>query len=876
VEIGPDGSAPAGFAFDRYVEAMTKTATSPLTEQRRLALIYQISRELSSRLTLSELLPRVLQETVKSIEAHNGSLIVLDDQNQVLYSALMLAGKLQPDPDKQLASFLQDGLAGWVLRHQQPVLVPNTTQDPRWRQAVDDEIAMAKSAICVPLPGRERLVGLLTMVKSPVEALNAADLSLLIAIADQAGIAIENAQLFDSERRRREISTILGEVARIINSTLNMEQVLPLILEQLARVLGYDSASILLREGGRLRVAAARGYKDPAAVLKLTFDARAGHAAQVVRDKRCLVIPDVSNASGWVAIGLPDSDPIHSWIGAPLVVKDEAIGLLSLNCGQINAYSNADGQVAASFAEQAATAVVNARLYAESERRAQAMRVLASTTQIITATLDLDEVLRRLAQQTRDLLRVDAASIGLLADKQLVYREAAGGSPESIKGTVLQLGQGIAGWVAQHNEPVVVPDTLVDARFYPGIDQQTGYRTHAIACAPIRLQDQVIGVIEVLNPVGGVFETETLNLLDSLASLAGTAIAHAQKVTELQAAENRFSSLFEHSIDPILITNLNGIITDANRTAVDFFGYGREELIGLKVTTVHRIGTAFLGSDRFQQLRGGEEINYQTRITTKSGTEIPVEVHAKVIRRAAQEFIQWIQHDLSERLALEEMRSDMISMIFHDLRSPLGNILSSLDVAQASLPAESEMVQSLLAIASRSAARLSRLVDSLLDLRRLEAGQVVLNKSQSDINTLVVEATEIVQPAAEGKGIGLQIDIPPRLPLVNLDGDMIRRVIINLLDNAIKYTPEGGTVTIMARSNPKEVVVSVRDTGPGIPSDQHTHIFAKFARLQRESAPKGMGLGLTFCKLAVETHGGRIWVESQVGRGSIFSFRLPM
>jgi len=140
----------------------------------------------------------------------------------------------------------------------------------------------------------------------------------------------------------------------------------------------------------------------------------------------------------------------------------------------------------------------------------------------------------------------------------------------------------------------------------------------------------------------------------------------------------------------------------------------------------------------------------------------------------------------------------------------------------------------------------------------------------------VVEAAEIVQPAAEGKGIGLQIDIPPRLPLVNLDADMIRRVIINLMDNSVKYTPEGGVVTVSARAAPAEVIVSVRDTGPGIPSDQHTRIFARFARLQRDSSPKGLGLGLTFCKLAIEAHSGKIWVESQMGHGSTFSFKLPM
>src|SRR5512143_3402446 len=272
---------------------MLKSVTSPLSEQRRLALIYQISRELSSRLKLADLLPRVLQETVRSIEAHNGSLIVLDEQNQVLYSALMLQGRLQPDPNKQLASYLQDGLAGWVLRHKQRGLVPGTGQDARWRKAVDDEAAVAKSALCVPLSGRERVVGLLTVVKSPTGALESQDLSLLIAIADQAGIAIENAELYASEIRRREISTILREVARIINATLELQQVLSLILEQLARVVNYDSASILLCEGDVLRVVATRGFTDPGSVMKLTYSATTGYSAQVVREKRTVVLPDV-------------------------------------------------------------------------------------------------------------------------------------------------------------------------------------------------------------------------------------------------------------------------------------------------------------------------------------------------------------------------------------------------------------------------------------------------------------------------------------------------------------------------------------------------------------------------------------------------------
>ncbi|MBP7692184.1 MAG: GAF domain-containing protein [Anaerolineales bacterium] len=682
--------------------------TTPLNEQRRLALLYRIGREIAGRLNLAELLQRVLQATVDNVQAKTGSAIVLNDQGEVLYSALMMDNAFQPDPERRLAGTLQGGLAGWVLANRQPALVTDTSKDPRWGRRPDDEIVGSKSAIAAPLLGRARVVGVLTLVRVPAETFEHDDLILLTAIADQAGVAIENAQL-----------------------------------------------------------------------------------------------------------------------------------------------------------------------YAESERRAQAMRALADTAQAINSTLRLDEVLHRVARYAQTLLKVETASIALVREGRVLFREAVGRMADRIKGLELKSGDGIAGWVAANNQSVLTTNVPGDPRFRRGLDQQTGLLTLAGAAVPVRQQENVIGVIEVMNPLDGRFAPDTLSLLESLASLAATAIVHAQQVEELKAAESRFSSLFEDNIDPIMITNQDGLITDANRKAVEVFGYARAELIGLRVTTVHRMGTAFLGSDRFKHLRGGQEITYQTRITTKQGLEIPMEVHAKLIQRKGQEFIQWIQRDISERLQLEEMRNDLMSMIFHDLRSPLGNIISSLDVVQASIAPESETEHALLTIATRSAMRMSRLVDSLLDLRRLEAGQVNLNREQSDLHVLAADALELVTPLAEGKGIRLRADIPPRLPLVDVDADMIRRVIINMIENAVKYTPGEGTVTVSAKASARELTIMVKDTGPGIPLAEQARIFSKFTRLQREAAPKGLGLGLAFCKMAVEAHGGRIWVESTPGQGAAFSFTLP-
>ncbi len=193
------------------------------------------------------------------------------------------------------------------------------------------------------------------------------------------------------------------------------------------------------------------------------------------------------------------------------------------------------------------------------------------------------------------------------------------------------------------------------------------------------------------------------------------------------------------------------------------------------------------------------------------------------------------------------------------------------------LPKDDETMQSVLSIANRSSRRLSRLIDSLLDLGQLEAGQAVLNKTSASLRALIVEGVEEVHPVAEAKGLQLQFRLAqPELPNIEMDVDMVRRIVINLLENAIKYTRSGGRITITAAAVDGEVSVSVTDTGPGIaPRDQKV-IFSKFARVQHEGGPKGLGLGLAFCRLAVEAHGGRITVDSEEGKGSTFTFTLPL
>jgi PAS domain S-box-containing protein len=678
------------------------------SDDSRLELLYHISREIVGRLELADVLSHIVRLTAQSVGAVSASLLVFDGRGQVSHGWLLYDGRLIGDASQQLAQYAERGLAGWVARHKQAALIANVETDPRWYKIPDSPFEGPKSVVAVPLAWHEQVVGVLTLVHTRPGFFGESDLSLLTAIGDQAAIAIDNARLYEASRKQAEGMAALVETARAVASTLNLDEVLRLLLTRIIALLG-----------------------------------------------------------------------------------------------------------------------------------------------------------------------VEAASIALVQDDMLEFKVAEGGAAESIVGMKLQLGQGIAGSVAQSGQPLLVPDTRDDPRFFAEMDKQTGFRTRSILCVPITVKQRTLGVIEVMNPRTGPFGEADQELVTAVADMAGNAIAHAQLFLEIQAAEARYLALFQDNIDPILITDLSGRITDANGKAAEFLGYSRGELKGLVIGNVHRMGTGPIGAQRFSHITGGREVSFETRMTNKHGEAVPVEVHAKRIVRDGQEFIQWIQRDISERLALEESRSDLISMIVHDLRSPLGNIISSLDVLQATMPSDDEVVTPVLAIAFRSSQRLSRLIDSLLDLRRLEAGQAVLHKEPASLNALIAEAADQVHPLAEGKAILLRLDVPPRLPSVVVDVDMLRRVLINLMENAVKYSESAGAISVNAKVDEKVVTIGVKDTGPGIPFSEQGRIFQKFTRLQ-QSGPKGLGLGLAFCKLAVEAHGGKIWVESEPGLGSTFTFTVPL
>jgi NtrC-family two-component system sensor histidine kinase KinB len=679
-----------------------------------LELLYHVSRELASAIDLRTVLQRVLFLSMRNINAISGSLIVLDDSGQPFESAIIYGSQVFERTNQQLRATLDHGLAGWVTRRRQAVLLPDTSKDERWLRRPDDapDRTGPKSALSVPLLFRDRLVGVMTLVHPQPGSFNLDHLALVQAIADQAGIA-----------------------------------------------------------------------------------------------------------------------------------------------------------------------VLNARLYGESQRQARVMTAVAESSAIITASLQLDVVLQRILEQISQALNTEVVSLALIEPQEgyLEFKASFGEPRNAVIGQRLDMGQGIAGWVAQEGQGAIVPDVQEDPRFYPEMDKLTSYQTKAIACAPIRSRGEIIGVLEALNPIEGYFDPDALLVLTGIGSLAGTAIRHAQLFEQLQATHQRYRDLFEDSIDPILITDWHGRIIEANRQAETTTDYLDDSLRDMRVGQLHELDQDELGQD-FEHLVSGDTVSYESTLQPRQGGQIPIQVNVRKVDIDGLPHLQWIFRDITERKNLETLRNDLISMIYHDLRSPLANVVSSLDVVASMLdaPQDDPALKSLLEIAMRSTERIQRLTNSLLDINRLEAGQPVVDLKFTDPIVLVKDAVDVVGPIAKNKEQTLDLNLPEALPPVLADGDMIRRVLSNLLENAVKFAPAGGEISIGAQKEDGWVQMWVQDNGPGIPKSEQEWIFDKYTRLNANEGPKGIGLGLAYCRLAVEGHHGRIWVDSEPGHGSRFVFTLPI
>jgi len=703
-------------------------------------------------------------------------------------------------------------------------------------------------------------------------------------------------------QRVEELSTTAEIVHELAAASLNLERIIDLMLDRAMQATGagYGLLALHDKEKGGLLLLSQRGY--PPGILEPyrhePWPVERGVVGRVVRSGTMALVPDVSQDPDYAEI----VEQAHSQLAVPIIREGEVVGVLSLESSALAGFSERDAGFVSYLAQHAAIAIENARLYENMTEKMRETMVLYRVGGKLMRTLNVDQLLE-------EILEVLERSFGYLSCAVMLVDEATGelyikasrGYPqEMVERTRIKIGrEGITGWVAAHKVPLNVPDVTQDPRYFEGVKG-----TRAEMAVPMLSGDKAIGVLDAQSPKVNAFNEDDLRILSSVAAQATIAIEKAWLFEQVAEGRNKLQAILNSTHDGILMLDTTGQIVMVNPMIERLWNLARTEVISLDLAQLVEADPhdllAKLGytpeqiRELLQQLQEGEQE------VSKAVYEIATPDHRAIERVCAPVLDERggvigqviVLHDITEEKELEKMRDDLTRMIVHDLRSPLTAIMGGLHLLRGAIKAPNSQTEMLLGIATSSSQKMLEMVNSLLDISQLEAGQMRLEIKARSLHNLIDSARERVAPLALEYGIALQVDLPLDPPQVAVDGELVTRVLVNLLDNAIKFSPQGGVVSVTANGvrapstfedrseipSQHYISVSVTDTGPGIPEKYWEKIFEKFGQAEEQEGRRGRGsgLGLTFCKLVVEAHGGHIWVDSQVGQGSTFTFTLPI
>lgn len=676
---------------------------------------------------------------------------------------------------------------------------------------------------------------------------------------------------------------LLYQISRELAAALDLRTVLQRVLSSAIQYVGGERGSIVVLDDAGKPIEATMVYGQQYhehTTPRLRDTMERGLAGWVVRHRKAALVPDTSRDERWLrrSYDLQERGGAKSAICVPLLAREKLVGVLTVVHPISGTFTEQHLQLMQAIADQAGVAVLNARLYTESQRQARVMSALVECAIAINASLNLSEVFRRILHQMMQALQVETALLGLVdeAGEHVIIRAADGLHAGSFLDRRVAAAEGLVGWVLRQGKGVIIPaaeeerSSFVDGLF-------AGEMLRKAAVVPIHGREKAMGILAALNPPGEHFDPDALLVMTGIGSLAGIAIQNALFAERVQAAQRRYQELFNEIIDAILITDLEGHILEANHQATLLFGYGKQEMLALSITQLHQMPEG-VSLASLEALEEEATLRFETTVRSRDGHQVPVEVYARRRFLEKHEVIQWLFHDIRERKQLDALREDMAAMLYHDLRSPLGNLVSSLELLRTVVPPDPTS-SSILEIALNAVARLQRMINSLLDIHRLEAGRPVSERAVVQVNDLLRKAAEDVRMILTAREQSLELQDEAASALVQVDAEMIGRVLVNLLENASKFSPSQSQIVLGAQiqeGQPACVRFWVRDQGPGIaPADQE-RIFEKFTSLTRSEKARGLGIGLAFCRLAVQAHGGKIGVESQPAQGATFFFTLPL
>jgi len=343
----------------------------------------------------------------------------------------------------------------------------------------------------------------------------------------------------------------------------------------------------------------------------------------------------------------------------------------------------------------------------------------------------------------------------------------------------------------------------------------------------------------------------------------------AATLSQLKEERGELETIMAQMTDGVLLANAAGDTMITNQSAARLFGFEKSTSIGKPVTAI--VPEAAVEKVLTDCLRTGRDKSAQ--FDSLSGRYL--RVIAVPITYGVNQGALLLFQDLTELKDLQTMRRELVGNISHEFRTPLAGIRALVETLEEGALGEPAVARDFLGKIRAEVERLTQLVTELTELSRIESGRTTLERAPLQLNGLITEAIEQLAPLATRQSLTIVKRFMPDLPEVSADRERLSQVLVNLLHNAIKFTPHGGQITVSTRTEAAQVVVSVTDTGVGIEPAVLPRVFERFYKADRSRTGTGTGMGLAIAKHTVQAHGGRIWAESEPGKGSTFSFSLP-
>lgn len=493
------------------------------------------------------------------------------------------------------------------------------------------------------------------------------------------------------------------------------------------------------------------------------------------------------------------------------------------------------------------------------QKRLDEFETLTRLGRSVTGTLDLDDVLAGVVEAAVELTGAEEGSLLLLDMEtgELYMRAARNFQEDFVRKFRLPIQDTLAGTVLRSGQPVILDENTPKKI-------KTSYLVHSLAYVPLQSKGQVIGVLGVDNRLGRKpLVDRDIKLLSALAEYAVIAIENAALYTSIAQERNKLGSILTNIQDGVIVIDRDQRIAFANKTIQEALRWGDQPIVG-------RPYRELLTQSELLQLMDTNESSNRAEIGVEDGR-----VFSAMLSRIAEIGMVVSFHDITNLKKLDHIKSDFVSTVSHDLRSPLTAILGYIELLDRVGPINDTQREFIRRV-QVSVHNITTLVDDLLNLGRIEAGFDV-RREVVQIDQLIRLAVDNIRKQAEDKNHQIVLELPAHLPALLANPVQMRQMIDNLLDNAIKYTLPGGKINLRVATAQKQIIMQIQDAGIGIPAVDLPYIFDKFYRASNSGSDvTGTGLGLAIVKSIIESHNGRIWVESEVGQGTTFTIVLPL